>query len=147
VQDRVVAVEVLGRPDVKGPLDLAMPLSNAQRSQRLACPACGFLTVPEASYGSYNICEVCGWEDDGVQLANPASAGGANRSSLVDAQDAAVARFPVGVLEAGGIRRSPRWRPLTPSEVALASAQREEKHWTNSAIVDAAECYWLRPRR
>jgi Cysteine-rich CPCC len=33
---------------------------------------------PEGAYGSYVICDVCGWEDDQVQLANPACGGGAN---------------------------------------------------------------------
>jgi len=67
VRDAIVAIEVLDRPDVKAPLDAALPLLNAQRSTGLACAACGFLTVPDSSYGSYNICVVYGWEDDGVQ--------------------------------------------------------------------------------
>ncbi len=28
-----------------------------------ACPCCGYMTLPER--GHYDICDVCGWEDDG----------------------------------------------------------------------------------
>ena len=36
--------------------------------------------------GSYDICKVCFWEDDNVQLRWPDHAGGANRPSLIEAQ-------------------------------------------------------------
>lgn len=36
--------------------------------------------------GSYEICPICFWEDDGVQFRWPTMAGGANRVSLVEAQ-------------------------------------------------------------
>ena len=32
--------------------------------------------------GGYEICRVCGWEDDPVQANNPAFEGGANKLSL-----------------------------------------------------------------
>jgi hypothetical protein len=32
--------------------------------------------------GEYEICEICGWEDDPVQSADPDYAGGANEESL-----------------------------------------------------------------
>ena len=78
--------------------------------EALPCPACGFLTV-EGCYGSYGICAVCGWEDDGVQLANPACGGGANSESLIEAQTAAIGEYPVSVEVADGYRRDRRWRP------------------------------------
>jgi hypothetical protein len=142
VHDVIVAVEVLDRPDVKEPLDAAMPLSNARRASCLTCPACGFLTLTGITYGSYMICEVCDWEDDGMKLANPACGGGANRESLIDAQLAALDRFPIDVAEAEGVSRSAAWRPLNASETALALEQREQKYWMNSAIVDVTQCYW-----
>jgi hypothetical protein len=49
------------------------------------CLCCGFLTIDEPG-GNYEICHLCGWEDDPVQAANPDFAGGANRESLRTAQ-------------------------------------------------------------
>ena len=48
------------------------------------CPCCGHLTL--SAQGIYEICEVCGWEDDPVQSSDPAYAGGANVSSLQEAR-------------------------------------------------------------
>jgi anaerobic ribonucleoside-triphosphate reductase len=48
------------------------------------CPCCGNLTIAEL--GKYEICEVCGWEDDPVQSREPDYAGGANRISLEEAR-------------------------------------------------------------
>lgn len=36
----------------------------------------------------FDICEVCGWEDDNYQRAHPDYAGGANCMSLNDAREA-----------------------------------------------------------
>jgi hypothetical protein len=47
-----------------------------------ACPCCGFLTFSEEPNGSFEICPVCYWEDDNVQLNDPDYAGGANGPSL-----------------------------------------------------------------
>jgi Cysteine-rich CPCC len=55
---------------------------------RYACPCCDNLTLVEAPPGSFDICPVCGWEDDSVQFDDPDYAGGANRSSLREARDA-----------------------------------------------------------
>lgn len=48
------------------------------------CPACGYLVNDEPP-GSYNICPVCGWEDDDSQLRFPTTTG-ANHVSLLEAQ-------------------------------------------------------------
>ncbi len=60
-------------------------LGRRTRKIPLACPACGFLTIDEDCFGTYNICPIRAWEDDVVQLANPACGGGANGESLIDA--------------------------------------------------------------
>ncbi|MCR5321958.1 MAG: EAL domain-containing protein [Lachnospiraceae bacterium] len=44
------------------------------------CPVCGRTLFEQT--GKYEICEVCGWEDDPVQLKDPDLAGGANKMSL-----------------------------------------------------------------
>jgi Cysteine-rich CPCC len=45
-----------------------------------ACPCCRSKTLSEK--GGYEICSVCGWEDDPVQSKDPAYSGGANKDSL-----------------------------------------------------------------
>lgn len=47
----------------------------------LTCPVCGKHQFIEA--GNFEICPVCGWEDDDLQRDDPEYAGGANRVSLV----------------------------------------------------------------
>lgn len=54
-------------------------------NQLLPCPCCGSLTVGEP--GSYEVCDVCGWEDDPVQFADPGYVGGANSESLKAARE------------------------------------------------------------
>jgi hypothetical protein len=55
--------------------------------RRFACPCCGYLTLDEPPAGTYNICEVCCWEDDGVQFRDPDYQGGANGVSLNQARE------------------------------------------------------------
>ena len=71
--------------------------------------------------GSYAICDVCGWEDDHVQLANPTMSGGANRESLVQAQRRAIAAQPVEVQVQGGFKRASGWRPIAESDILSAT--------------------------
>ena len=54
--------------------------------RRYACPCCGYLTLDEPPTGTYDICEVCFWEDDGVQFRDLDSEGGANKVSLSQAR-------------------------------------------------------------
>lgn len=46
------------------------------------CPCCGYYTFEEKPNGNYDICKVCFWEDDPIQLYDPDYRGGANRISL-----------------------------------------------------------------
>jgi Cysteine-rich CPCC len=50
------------------------------------CPCCEFLTLSEEPPGTYEICPVCYWEDDGVQYDDPDYEGGANHTSLNQAK-------------------------------------------------------------
>src|SRR5271166_1424144 len=93
----------------------------------LACPGCGFRTIGESFYGSYEICPVCGWEDDAVQLANPCSGGGANKESLVECQRHVAALSNAQVSE---FEQDPGWRPLSDKEVAYFSSFSKSSHWT-----------------
>ncbi len=49
------------------------------------CPYCGYYILNETP-GSYEICEICFWEDDFEQFKDPTYAGGANAVSLKEAQ-------------------------------------------------------------
>lgn len=52
----------------------------------VACPCCGIGLVEEGH--EFDICEVCGWEDDDYQFNHPDYHGGANRLSLNEARAA-----------------------------------------------------------
>ena len=85
------------------------------------CPACGFLTF-SAPPGSYEICDVCGWEDDHVQLAHPRMRGGAKQ-------------------------RDPGWRPVTDEEAAVREkAPRSGTEYFQAATEEEPAYYWRKPR-
>jgi rubrerythrin len=55
---------------------------HQEKDASLKCPHCGAaLDRPD-----YEICPVCGWEDDPVQRRDPDFAGGANTLSLNEAR-------------------------------------------------------------
>jgi hypothetical protein len=54
---------------------------------RYPCPVCGNLTLLRKPPGTYDLCPVCWWEDDGVQFENPDRRGGANAPSLNEARE------------------------------------------------------------
>jgi hypothetical protein len=58
------------------------------------CPCCGFRTLEEEERGGFEICGVCGWEDDLVQYRDPGYRGGANHESLDEAHAAFLAAHP-----------------------------------------------------
>lgn len=53
-----------------------------QKAIRYQCPCCGYFTLKENTGNSFQLCEVCFWEDDGIQSSDPDYEGGANRVSL-----------------------------------------------------------------
>jgi hypothetical protein len=83
------------------------------------CPCCGYLVFGDEP-GSYEICEICFWEDDGLQLEFATTLdGGANRVTLLDAQ---LNYARLGACEATAMQhvrrptpsdlRDPLWRPI-----------------------------------
>ena len=60
------------------------------RSSEIKCTCCG-----KASVGEYEICPVCGWENDPVQTSHPSTARGANKMTLDEAKRAFAAGQPV----------------------------------------------------
>ncbi|HSM96199.1 MAG TPA: CPCC family cysteine-rich protein [Rhizomicrobium sp.] len=52
----------------------------------LPCRCCGALTIRRQD--AYEVCPVCGWEDDPTQARDENVSGGANRTSLAEARAA-----------------------------------------------------------
>jgi hypothetical protein len=113
-------------------------------SQECPCPSCGFYTIGEAFFGSYDICPLCGWEDDGLQLANSACGGGANRGSLIEYQRESLEILPIELQEHGLYKRDSKWRPLNREEIELAENEKNEKYWKNKAVYGYSEAYWVK---
>ncbi len=111
------------------------------------CVCCGYLVLSEAP-GSYDICPICFWEDDLVQLRWPDFGGGANRYSLIEAQQS----FRLhGVSEmrllrfvrppSQGESREAGWRPV---DAALDAYERDGSRKADWPTV-ATDLYWWRP--
>ena len=71
------------------------------------CPACGYKTFLSEP-GSYEICEVCGWEDDNSQLMFVKMSGGANKLSLVEKQK----ENSIKDLDSHDCAKDPEWVPF-----------------------------------
>lgn len=116
-------------------------------THRSPCPCCGHL-VHDDRPGSYLVCPVCFWEDDQVQLRWPLYTGGANKPSLVDAQQnyrslgVSEARFAEKVrlpnsdepLDAG-------FRPIDLAIDSFEETSVQEQPWPE----DRSVLYWWRP--
>ncbi|HEX7887861.1 MAG TPA: CPCC family cysteine-rich protein [Ramlibacter sp.] len=97
---------------------------------RFTCPCCGYLTLGDWP-GSYEICDVCSWEDDLVQLLDPWYGGGANRPCLVDAQSsfAGGSAIPESLKSVKGVQagegRDPQWRRVVAADRAFVRRLRD----------------------
>src|SRR5579871_5254763 len=107
------------------------------------CPCCGYL-VFRGLPGSFEVCPVCWWEDDGQQLADPTYPGGANGPSLQIAQS----NFEeIGACEDQFVRkvRSPlpsdqrdlKWRPWTEldGKTSVRAAESGAYYWLSGQRV------------
>jgi hypothetical protein len=54
---------------------------------RFPCPCCGYCTLSREAPGTFEICEVCYWQDDPIQFERRDYRGGANQVSLNEARD------------------------------------------------------------
>ena len=108
------------------------------------CPACGFQVFDEPP-GSYDICPICGWEDDDVQLRFPGMTGGANKQSLFEYQRSFLRGVPIDVQERKGYRRDPAWRPLNLKEcIASEKAPRTGLDYFQAAAEGPYDEYYWR---
>jgi len=51
------------------------------------CPCCGYYTLKDSYENTFELCEVCFWENDGIQFGDPDYEGGANGVSLNQARE------------------------------------------------------------
>ncbi len=127
---------------------LQQPGKIVDVDRRYPCVCCGHLTLNEPP-GSYNICPVCFWEDDLIQLRWPDYSGGANKPCLIEAQRAfgnmgakesrlfAFVRAP-----SDDEPREQGWRPAEPEVDNFEHrGEEEEEMWPD----DATALYWWRP--
>jgi len=100
------------------------------------CPVCGYHVFGNAP-GSFEICDVCGWEDDAIQIRHPRMRGGANGGSIYDFQQRHEAwRAP------SDVSRDPGFRLLGPGEAALPSGQEGEVDYRLEYYHGAEPYYW-----
>jgi hypothetical protein len=117
----------------------------------VTCACCGYRTLSEGS-GSYEICDVCWWEDDPVQLASPLLRGGANKVSLAEAQLYFISagfsdpRFTTHVRPpADDEVADPAWRPWNARVDAEGDQTiRTGLDYFHAACVDPGAPYWLK---
>ena len=110
------------------------------------CPCCGYLVFDEPP-GGYDICGICGWEDDAIQLRWPDYRGGANGASLLEHQAgfarrlAEVPRSAAFTGPEAGDRRDPGWRPIDLARDSFEQSAVQSAPWPG----DRTELYWWRP--
>src|SRR5258706_3601480 len=124
----------------------------ANTTQPYPCPCCGYEVFSEPA-GSYEICPICFWEDDLVQLAFPDLAGGANKCSLIDGQrnyeqfGVCEQRLKAHVRPPQSAeKRAPRWRPFEPARDRYLSWAHAADHdiWDSvKSTPDRCDYYWL----
>jgi hypothetical protein len=101
------------------------------------------------SPGSQEICPVCFWQDDLVQLRWPDWAGGANRPSLIEGQanvktfGACEERFVAQVRPPRADEPlDPQWRLIDPDRDQFESVGEQQAPWPDDRTV----LYWWRDR-
>ncbi|HCE4695085.1 TPA: hypothetical protein NGU23_004712 [Vibrio parahaemolyticus] len=77
---------------------------------KYTCPCCGYNTFDAPAKGTYDICELCYWEDDLVQNEAPDYEGGANGICLREAQR----EFLKEAVDTTGYFKDPSWKLLDP---------------------------------
>lgn len=66
---------------------LMLKQSTEKKYFKYKCPCCGFYTQSSPAGTSHEVCPVCFWEDDKVQLKDEDFKGGANAVSLKEARE------------------------------------------------------------
>jgi hypothetical protein len=109
---------------------------------KFPCPACGYLAFDEPT-GSYDICGVCGWEDDPVQLRHPCLRGGANKPSLWEWQQTVLPTLSTETTSKLDLVRCADWRPLEEEDCHdTDEVPRSGIEYFESAGGDGPVYYW-----
>jgi len=107
------------------------------------CPACGFDVFGQPP-GSYDLCPICDWEDDDVQLRYPMMRGGANGDSLYEWQQRIIKRLPTSICQHVTYSRDSSWRPLRADECQKSADMPQSGRGYFDAIdTEPARYYWL----
>ena len=80
-EDKQKALSVGMNGYIAKPIDMDKVIKTLSNVFVFKCPVCGQYTF-QSGPGSYEICPVCGWEDDKAQHKDPNLKGGANKLSL-----------------------------------------------------------------
>lgn len=107
------------------------------------CPCCGYVVFRQPP-GSYDICPICGWEDDLSQLRFPTTSGA--NAPLVDCQREyachhAEDRTATGQGELGYVR-DPQWRPIDPTVDRVELPRDGTDYGLTYAADPTAYYYW-----
>ena len=93
--------------------------------------------------GSYDICPICRWEDDQVQLRFPLLTGGANKESLYQHQLGWIIQIPLEIQEKDGRKRDPQWRLLNNQDLEILNGSPSTgQEYFEAAAMDSPPYYW-----
>lgn len=80
-EDKQKALSVGMNGYIAKPIDMGKVIETVSKLLVFKCPVCGQYEF-KSGPGSYEICPICGWEDDKAQYKDPNLKGGANKLSL-----------------------------------------------------------------
>lgn len=80
-EDKQKALSIGMNGHIAKPIDMDKVIKTLSNVFVFKCPVCGKYTF-QSGPGSYEICPICGWENDKAQYKDPNLKGGANRLSL-----------------------------------------------------------------
>lgn len=80
-EDKQKALSIGMNGHIAKPIDMDKVIKTLSNVFVFKCPVCGKYTF-QSGPGSYEICPVCGWENDKAQYKDPNLKGGANKLSL-----------------------------------------------------------------
>jgi len=113
------------------------------------CPCCGHVVFEESL--CWEICPICFWEDDPVQVADPWFEGGANKPSLIQAQQnyksfgAMERRFTSNVRKpTKSDRKDPAWRLVLKSDKVSVTTPKSIEENAEKTGISESYYYWER---